>query len=207
MSSLATLRQHNPKEPVPGFVARRVIEDRERGEFKHDIASRYRISVSAVDAILDHHRLTGKVREPQPGRGKKNDPRWILAGEDGAGHLKELEHSRDRLDDDVLLLESYEIALREGSDGLRAADGGGGLGSEIGVACPSLRLWRDGKDRAVFVSLMYAYTNRSPPSPQMRKTQEGDETRSRRQTGRPPTRPGGERWTAPERAELSEAST
>jgi hypothetical protein len=109
----------NPKDPVPGFVAQRVIEDRELGDYKHDIATRYRISPTAVNAILDHYRRTGEIREQHPGRGKKSDPRWILAGEEGPGRLTELERSRDRLLDDELLLESYQTALREGSDGLQ----------------------------------------------------------------------------------------
>lgn len=116
---MAAPTPYNPKEPVPSFVARRIIADRERGDHNHDIATRYSISISAVDAVLDHRRCTGELREPQPGRGKKSDPRWILAGAEGGGRLNELERSRDRGEDDELLHESHARDLLEGSDGLQ----------------------------------------------------------------------------------------
>ena len=72
-------------DPAPKWVAEKIIEDRRAGKFLHDIAAHWRVHISVVTDILDVYARTGQAREPQPGRGKTDDPRWIFAGPRGPG--------------------------------------------------------------------------------------------------------------------------
>ena len=78
-------------EPVPPYVARRMLEQRSQGMYVHQIATHWSCCLSAVQKVLSHHRTTGLVRESVQGRGKRDDPRcrrWIVAGPRGPGNLQ-----------------------------------------------------------------------------------------------------------------------
>ena len=80
-------------EPVPPFVARRMLEQRSQGMYVHQIATHWSCCLSAVQKVLSHHRTTGLVRESVQGRGKRDDPRWIVAGPRGPGNLKAVSYT------------------------------------------------------------------------------------------------------------------
>ena len=84
--------------------------------YVHQIATHWSCCLSTVEKVLSHHRTTGLVRESVQGRGKRDDPRWIVAGPRGPGNLRELEMCRERARADEFLRETHERLQQEGSD-------------------------------------------------------------------------------------------
>lgn len=60
---------------------------------KRVIAGMFATSVSTVDRVLDDWASTGAPRERHPGKGRKNDPRWIFEGPNGRLNRRRLDEA------------------------------------------------------------------------------------------------------------------
>jgi hypothetical protein len=75
---LSTARAARP--PVPAWGAERIVRAVLEGQTDWRVAAAFDVSVSTVRTLVKVHRETGEHREPQQGKGRRDDPRWIFAG-------------------------------------------------------------------------------------------------------------------------------
>ena len=81
------------RPPVPAWGAERIVRAVLAGQTDWRVAADLDVSVSTVRTLVKVHRETGEYREPQQGKGRRDDPRWIFAGPNAPGNLLSLEHA------------------------------------------------------------------------------------------------------------------
>ena len=93
---------------VPEWGAKLVIKHHKAGYDQPSIARMLGCSIKVVRRILRVYRATGCARQPQQGRGRQSDPRWVFAGHDGPANRLLLCDIKERGRDDDLLTEVYD---------------------------------------------------------------------------------------------------
>jgi len=76
---------------VDRWGAKRIVAACRSGEALSSVAAKYETSVSTVKRVYSFYHETGRLRSPQVGKGKKDDPRSIYAGPRGPENLLYLE--------------------------------------------------------------------------------------------------------------------
>ena len=102
------------KQPVSKWGARQVRQLKDDGYVCEEIARIIGYSAETVRKLLRYYREHGVDREPQQGKGKRSDSRYVFAGIDGEQRLRELDMVKEREDDSLQLKEVWQIFKREG---------------------------------------------------------------------------------------------
>jgi len=96
-------------KPVDASAAKVALRMLDVGMQRKTVAELCDTSVSSIDRVRQHaERNNGEVRDPKPGTGKQNDPRWHFAGPQGVLNTGLLDRIASGMDDSSSLEEIYD---------------------------------------------------------------------------------------------------
>jgi hypothetical protein len=107
-------------EQLAGVILQHWRLSSQRPANAHIIAQAFGTSADTVMRIVSHFETTGAVRVPQPGTGKKDDPRWFFAGSRGPGNLRRLEEAHAAGKPDDLVVDVRQRYMEDGHGGAPA---------------------------------------------------------------------------------------